>query len=152
DLLHDRRRRRHAQPAAAIFLRDQRGEKTRLRERRHELGRIGALAVEVAPIFAGKLGAKGANGLADLREVLVRGTTLGLGHRFQTALTIVSRRRGFSQTVGSAASSSASLHRIPGDTSLERSSGVNEGASAPLSCWAMFSGVQPSERWMARTT
>src|SRR5262249_56860532 len=115
DRRDERRGGRHAQAAAAIVFRDQRGEKTRLRERRDELGRIGALAVEVAPIFAWKLGAKGANGLADLREVLVRGTTLGLGHRFQTALAIVSRRRGLRRRYTSAAPSFASLHRIPGE-------------------------------------
>src|SRR5262249_46855717 len=89
----DWRRGRHPHPAAAIVFRDQRGEKTRFSERRDEFGRIGALAVKRAPVFAGELGAKRANGLADLREVLVGGTKLGLGHRFQTAFTIISRRR-----------------------------------------------------------
>ena len=33
---------------------------------------------------------------------------------------------------------------------VERSSGVNEGPNAPLSCASSFSGVQPSARWMVR--
>src|SRR5262249_1869645 len=106
---------RHAQPAAAIVFRDQRGEKARLRERRDEFGRIGALAVERAPIFAGELGAKRTNGLADLREVLVGGTKLGLGHLFPTALTTISPRVGVRRRFKSAASPFASLHRIPGE-------------------------------------
>ena len=39
-------------------------------ERRDEFGRIGALAIERAPILAGELGAERANGLADLRELV----------------------------------------------------------------------------------
>ncbi len=152
DLLHDRRRGRHAQSAAAVFFRDQRGEKTSLRERRDEFGRIGTLAVERAPVFAGEFGAKRANGLADLREILVRGTALGLGHGFQTALTIVSHRRGCRRTSGPPHPRARAYTGSHENTSLERSSGVNEGPSAPLSCWAMCSGVQPSERWMLRTT
>src|SRR5262245_16703126 len=80
DLFHDRCRRRHAEAAAAILFRDQRGEEARVRERRDEFARVGALAIEPAPIFARKLGAEGANRFADLREIVVRGTKLGLGH------------------------------------------------------------------------
>src|SRR5262249_29354173 len=36
------------------------------------------------------------------------------------------------------------------NTSPERSSGVNEGPNAPLSCSSSFSGVQPSERCSVR--
>src|SRR5262249_31785361 len=36
------------------------------------------------------------------------------------------------------------------NTSPERSSGVKEGRNAALSCSSIFSGVQPSERWMLR--
>src|SRR5581483_11672889 len=36
------------------------------------------------------------------------------------------------------------------NTSPERSSGVSDGPKAPLSCSAMLSGVQPSERCMTR--
>src|SRR5439155_4143361 len=36
------------------------------------------------------------------------------------------------------------------NTSLERSSGVNEGASAALRWASSFSGVQPPERWIVR--
>src|SRR5262249_39193688 len=148
----DGRRGRHAQPAAAVFFRDQRGEKASLRERRDEFSRIGALAVERAPVFAGKFGAERADGLADLREILVRGTELGLGHGFQTALTSVSRRRGLRRTSGPPHPRAPAYTGSHEKTSLERSSGVNEGPSAPLSCSPMFSGVQPSERWMLRTT
>ena len=70
DLLHDRGRRRHGQPAAAVFLRDQRGQEPGVGERGDEFGRIGALAVERAPILAGEPGAERANGLADLRELV----------------------------------------------------------------------------------
>ena len=58
-----------AEPAAAIFLRDQRGEKAGLGQRRDEFIRIGPLAIELAPIFAGKIGAQRAHGLADRCEV-----------------------------------------------------------------------------------
>ena len=50
-----------AEPAAAVFLRDQRREIAGLGQRCDELGRIGALAVELAPVFAGKLGAQRAH-------------------------------------------------------------------------------------------
>src|SRR6202034_3313417 len=36
------------------------------------------------------------------------------------------------------------------NTSLERSSGVNDAANAPLSCASSFSGVQPSGRCSVR--
>jgi hypothetical protein len=77
DLLHDGGRGRHGQTAAAIFFRDQRGQETRVGERRDEFGRIGALAVEAAPIVTGELGAKRANGSADLREFV--GTLADIG-------------------------------------------------------------------------
>ena len=55
------RRRREREAAAAVFLGDQRGEKAGLGQRRDELRRIGALAVELAPVFAGKPGAERAH-------------------------------------------------------------------------------------------
>ena len=58
----------HGEPAAAVLVRDQRGEEARLGERRDELGRITALAVELAPIFAGKLGAERAHRLRGLAQ------------------------------------------------------------------------------------
>ena len=61
--------RRQRQPAAAVFLRDQRGEEAGLGQRRDELGRIGALAVELAPVFAGKAGAERAHRGPDRREI-----------------------------------------------------------------------------------
>ena len=70
DLLHDGGRRRHGQAAAAVFLRDQRGQEPGVGERADELGRVGALAVERAPIFTGEPGAERANGFADLRKLV----------------------------------------------------------------------------------
>src|SRR5262249_58445282 len=72
DFLHDGGGGAHREPAAAVLLRDQRGQKARLGERRHEFVRIGALAVELAPVFAGKIGAQRAHRLADGGEVVVR--------------------------------------------------------------------------------
>ncbi len=71
DLLHDRGGRRQRQPAAAVFLRDQRGEEARLGQRRDEFGRIAALAVERAPVLAGKFRAQRAHRFADRRVVVV---------------------------------------------------------------------------------
>ena len=70
DLLHDGDGRRHGEPAAAVFLGDQRGEKAGLGQRVDELGRIGALAVELAPVFAGKVRAQRAHRLADAGDLL----------------------------------------------------------------------------------
>ena len=69
DLFHDRRGGIHGQAAAAIFLGDERGEKSGLGQRRDEFLRVSALAVERAPIFAGKIRAERTHGLADRREV-----------------------------------------------------------------------------------
>ena len=55
-------------PAAAVFFRDQRGEKAGLGQRGDEFLRIGALAVERAPVFAGKFRAQRAHRLADVGE------------------------------------------------------------------------------------
>ena len=57
------------QPAAAVLFRDERGEIAGLGQRRDEVGRIGALAVERAPVFAGKLGAQRAHAVADVGVV-----------------------------------------------------------------------------------
>src|SRR5262249_37794320 len=62
--------------------RDQRGEESGLGQRRDELGRIGALAVERAPVFAGELGAERAHRFADLREVVGRLLRFSLDHSF----------------------------------------------------------------------
>ena len=69
DFLHDHRRGIELEPAAAEFLGDQRGEKARPGQRIDELGRIGALAVLGAPVFARKFGAQRAHGAADFRQV-----------------------------------------------------------------------------------
>ncbi len=54
------------QPGAAIFFRDQYREVSGLRQRVDEGARIGHLAVELAPIFAGELRAQFCDGVADV--------------------------------------------------------------------------------------
>jgi hypothetical protein len=66
DLLHDDRGFLEAQPRAAIFLGDQRGEPARPGQRLDERLGIGAVAIDPAVVFVGKLGAKRADRLADL--------------------------------------------------------------------------------------
>jgi hypothetical protein len=68
-LLHDRGRRLHVEPAAAVFLRNERGEKAGLGQRGHEFARIAALAVELAPIFAGEFCAQRPHRGADLDKL-----------------------------------------------------------------------------------
>src|SRR5262249_24822206 len=48
------------------------GEEAGLGQRRDELGRIGALAVEPAPVFAGEIRAQRAHRLADRRDDVMR--------------------------------------------------------------------------------
>ena len=72
-----------AKPAAAEFLRDQRGEIAGLRERGDEFGRIGAFAIERAPVVAGELGAQRAHALADI------GVFVGFGAVFGHGATLV---------------------------------------------------------------
>ena len=69
DLLEDRRRGAQAQSRPAIFLGNQDGEKTFLRQTFDEGGRIGALAVERAPVFAGKIAAELGDRVANLGMV-----------------------------------------------------------------------------------
>src|SRR5262249_37336568 len=105
-----------------VLLRDERGQEAGVGERLHEGGRIGAVAVERAPILAGKFFAQCPHRRADLREVL--GVVAGFGEHHTGSQP---------------------------NTSPERSSGVNELANAPLSCRSRSSGVQPSERCSERT-
>jgi hypothetical protein len=87
DLLHDGRRRRHGEAATAIRFRDQRGEEARLRQRGDELAGIGPLAIELAPVLAGKLGAERAHGLAHLHELVGRLIGIAIvGHSFSLTL------------------------------------------------------------------
>ena len=65
DLLEDRGGGRQRQAGAAVLLRDQRGEIAGVGQRLDELARIGALAVELAPILAGNAAHKLADLLAD---------------------------------------------------------------------------------------
>jgi hypothetical protein len=83
DFLQDRGRRRKLQARAAKFLRDQYREVAGLRQRVDKGARIGHLAVELAPVFTGKLGAELGDGVADVGMVvllLVSGVVL-CGHR-----------------------------------------------------------------------
>ena len=66
--LEDRRGRANTKPAAAIVFRDQCGEVAGFGERGDEVARIGAFAVERAPVFAGKFGAQRADAGADVGE------------------------------------------------------------------------------------
>jgi hypothetical protein len=59
------------------FLRDQAGEEPYLRERIHGLGRITALAVEHAPIFAGELGIQRADSFRYVLGAVGRGFACG---------------------------------------------------------------------------
>ena len=70
DLLEDRATGRERQAAAAIGLRDQRGEKAGLRERAHELFRIGAGRVLRAPVGAGEGRAQAAHRIPDVPVIL----------------------------------------------------------------------------------
>ncbi len=73
------------QPAAAVFFRNERGEIAGLGERGDEFLRIGALAVERAPVFAGEFGAKRAHAVADVGEVLAVGGSLAHLQAFSSA-------------------------------------------------------------------
>ncbi len=66
DFLQDRGRGREFQPGAAIFFRDQHREIAGFRQRIDKGLRVGHLAVELAPIFAGELRAEFCNGFADI--------------------------------------------------------------------------------------
>ena len=97
DLLQDRRRSPDAEPAAAVALRDQRGQKTRVGERLHELFRVGPLAILLAPVLAGVARAERADRLAQLAVVLVEVDDGGaLAH---STVTDFARLRGWSTSV-----------------------------------------------------
>jgi hypothetical protein len=64
DFLHDGDRRRHGETAAAVFFGNERGEKSRLGQRLNELSRIGAFAIDLAPVLtrtASRIGANSAS-------------------------------------------------------------------------------------------
>ena len=69
DFFEDRRRGAQAQSRAAKFLGDENGEKTFLCQPLDEGGRIGALAVERAPVFAGKVAAEFGDRVANVGMV-----------------------------------------------------------------------------------
>jgi hypothetical protein len=70
DLFHDGDGGRHREPAAAVFFRDQRRKESGLGQRVDELGRVGALAIELAPVFAREAGAQRAHGSPDAGDLL----------------------------------------------------------------------------------
>jgi hypothetical protein len=65
DFLQDRRRRREAQASAAVLFRDQHAQQAGLGHGGHEVGRIGLLAIEGAPIGRREVAAQGAHRLAQ---------------------------------------------------------------------------------------
>ena len=69
DFLHDGGGRGHGQSAATVLFRYKSSEKASFGQRRDELGRIGALAIEPPPIFAGKIGAQCPHRFADRGEI-----------------------------------------------------------------------------------
>ena len=71
DLLQDGVRRRQAQARPAVLLRDQHRQEARLGQRAHELGRIGALAIQLPPVLAGEAVAQLADGVTDFRKGFV---------------------------------------------------------------------------------
>jgi hypothetical protein len=71
DLFQDRGRCRKLQPGAAIFLGDQHREVAGLRQGVDELLGVRHLAVELAPVFAGELGAEFGDGVADVVEFVL---------------------------------------------------------------------------------
>ena len=68
---------------AAIFLGDQGGEEAGLGQRPDEGGRIFALAIERAPVFAREVGAQRADRAADFGELLALMVGQGLHQSFQ---------------------------------------------------------------------
>ena len=97
DFLEDRRGRADAEPAAAVALRDQRGQKTRVGERLHELLRVGARPVFLPPVLAGVARAERAHGLAQLAVVVVE---VDEGGAFaHSTVTDFARLRGWSTSV-----------------------------------------------------
>ena len=77
DFLEDRGRGRQFQAGAAIFLGDQDREIAGFSQRIDEGRGIGHFAVELAPVFTGKLGAKLGDGVADIGKFVL---WLGGGH------------------------------------------------------------------------
>src|SRR6202034_26829 len=69
DFFHDRGCGRHREPATAEFFGYERGKKAGFGQSGDEFFRIGALAIERPPIFAGKIGAQRADRFADRREI-----------------------------------------------------------------------------------
>ncbi len=71
NLFHDGSGGADREPAAAVFLRDEGCEIAGLGQGGDEFFRIGPLAIQRAPVFAGEFGAKRAHALADVGEAVV---------------------------------------------------------------------------------
>src|SRR5262249_5905280 len=63
-------------PTTAVFFGNQRGKVTRFRQRGDEFGRITAVAIQRAPVFSGKLGAKRAHTIPNVGKLVVVGGPL----------------------------------------------------------------------------
>ena len=109
----------HGESAAAVFFRDQRGEKAGLGQSGDEFFRIGALAIERPPIFAGKIRAQRAHRVADRRKVGA------FGHGFTSARPLLMATTSRSTTRARKLTTSPSRHisvRMvsPGKTGAEK--------------------------------
>ncbi len=71
NLLEYRGRRLDAEPGAAVLFRDQYRQEARARQRRDELARVTALAIELAPVFPRKALTQLSHRLADIRESVI---------------------------------------------------------------------------------
>src|ERR1700679_840166 len=72
DLLQNRRGGAESQPRPAVLFRDENRQIALARQPRDELGRIGALAIQLPPVRARKRSAEFSDTLADLREPFIR--------------------------------------------------------------------------------
>ena len=121
DLFHDGGGRRHGQAAAAVLLRDQGGEES------------GSASARRRTCPDKRARGRARANIRRENPCTARGQTRGSRQ---------ARRRRSWRLVYHTGS-----HE---NTSLERSSGVNEVVKAPLSCLSILSGVQPSERCKVR--
>src|SRR5271169_6314325 len=123
-LLEDGGGRADAEPAAAEFFRDQRGEIAGLGERVHKFGRIRTFAVERAPVFARKLGAQRAYGFPDVGELV--GLGAAFAHRSVTSarpwsIAIASRSLSRARKLTTPPSRQNSVRMVsPGNTGAEK--------------------------------
>src|ERR1700722_9060362 len=119
DLLHDGHGGAHGESAAAVFLGDQRGKKSGLGQRLDECLRVSALAIEFAPVLAGKICAERADRFADRRKLGAFIHDLISARPLLTATTSRSTTRVRKLTTGP--SRHISVRRVsPGKTGAEK--------------------------------